>query len=143
MKFFDKLFIILLSTITISNQSLLLAHATSNPNTIEEIAMEDTLFEALTNKKATIIMGYMNHCPHCAILKSFFEKLSTKYDNISFFIVNGPKLAFHKKIAEYSNNAFKIPGYPSIAFIKNGKITNVHIGGQTKQLEEKIKKLLV
>lgn len=122
--------------------STLIAHPIAPPTKVDEVVMADELFKHMTSQNPTIIMGFMNNCPHCKTLTKFFETLPKKYSKINFVMVNGPKLSLHKEVAKLSENKFKIPGYPSIVFIKNGKIKDIQIGGNPKTLEEKIKTLL-
>lgn len=142
MKFSNRLLIVFLATITFQSTSILYGHPTSAPGNSAEIILEDDLHTALTSKKPTVIMAYMDHCPYCKALTPFFDKMSIKYRNVSFLTVHGPKFLLHKKVADLSNNTFKIPGYPSVLLIKNGKIKDIHIGGNTKALEDKIKGFL-
>ena len=71
---------------------------------------------------------------------SDIEKMVKKYPKVNFWIVNGPAVKLHEKIAERSS--YKLLGYPSTAFIKNNMITNFQIGGNQKTFEENIKTLL-
>lgn len=142
MKFSQRTFIFLFVIFTVYLNSQIFTHPTTPPHQVEEVVMMDEMFKHLTSQKPTIIMGSMNHCPHCKTLTKFFETLPKKHEKINFVMVNGPKLNLHKQVAEFSDNKFKIPGYPSIVFVKNGKITDLQIGGNPKTLEEKIKQLL-
>lgn len=142
MKFSHKSRIFLFVTILIKHDPRLLAHPTVPPHQVEEVTMMDELFKHLSSQKPTVIMGFMNHCSHCKTVSKFFETLPQKYNKINFVVVNGPKLSLHKEVAKLSENNFKIPGYPSLVFIKNGKISDVQIGGNPKAIEEKIKTLL-
>ena len=142
MKFSHKSHIFLFVAFLTQSCSILFAHPITPPTQVEEVVMADELFKHMTSQKPTVIMGFMNNCPHCKTLTKFFETLPKKYGTINFIVVNGPKLSFHKEVAKLSDNKFKIPGYPSLVFIKNGKITDLQIGGNPKAVEEKIKTLL-
>lgn len=142
MKFSHKSRLLPFVIFLLQHHTAVISHPTTPPTTVEEVVMADELFKHLTSQRPTIIMGFMNNCPHCKSLTNFFETMPKKYNNINFVAVNGPKLSLHKEVAKLSENKFKIPGYPSIVFVKNGKITDLQIGGNPKTLEEKIKNLL-
>ncbi|MBP6892132.1 thioredoxin family protein [Candidatus Babeliales bacterium] len=142
MKFSHKSLLLPFVIFSTQGGSNIFTHPITPPTKIEEVIMADELFKQMTSQKPTIIMGFMNNCPHCKTLTKFFETLPKKYTTINFIMVNGPKLNLHKEVLKLTNNQFKIPGYPSIIFIKNGKIKDMQIGGNSKTLEEKIKILL-
>lgn len=147
MKFLNNSRIFLFVTIYIQSASWLIGHQILPPpkSSIPEITQPNDLKILLTNQQPTIIMGYMNHCPHCNKLLKHFETLPKKYQRVMFLITNGPHLKLHEEVAKFKkdkNNNFKIPGYPSIVFIKGGKPVNLQIGGNEKTLDENIKNLL-
>ncbi|HSW75541.1 MAG TPA: thioredoxin family protein [Candidatus Saccharimonadales bacterium] len=134
----NKLFIFFLSISLTQNSSLLQAHPTTIPNPVGEITSEDKLHAALTSSTPTLVMGYMNNCSHCAMLKPAYEKLATEHRKIDFVKVNGQQHKMHNHVAQLTEGKKRIPGYPSIAFVKNGVITDLLIGGNRNQLEAKI-----
>lgn len=148
MKFSNKSLVVLFVTFLSQSTYFLHGHVTTPPGyNIPEIPKdrgnkyrEDILFAALTSQNPTVITGYMNNCSNCKTFMAFLEKIFKKYPKVNFWIVNGPAVKLHEKIAERSS--FKIPGYPSTAFIKNGIIQKVQIGGNPKTFEENIKTLL-
>ena len=147
MKFSDKSFIFLIVIICAETAWWLNGHPITPPphSHIAEITQINDLQTLLTNTQPTVIMGYMNHCPHCNKLLKYFESLPKKHSKVSFFITNGPHVKLHEQIAKFKkdkNNNFKIPGYPSLVLVKNGKPLNVQIGGNEKTLDENIKNLL-
>ncbi len=142
MKFSHKSRLLPFVIFLVQHHATIISHPTTSPYQVEEVIMMDEMFKHLTSQKPTIIMGFMNNCPHCKSLTKFFETLPKKYGKINFIAVNGPKLNLHKEVAKLTDNKFKIPGYPSIVFVKNGKITDLQVGGNPKTLEEKIKNLL-
>ncbi len=142
MKFSHRLPIFLFVVFLAQSYSVLISHPILPPDHIEEVVMADEVFKYLTSNHPTIILGFMNNCPHCKTLMNFFKTLPKKYDTINLVIINGPRLHLHTEVAKLSENKFKIPGYPSVVFIKNQKIKDLQIGGNPKILEEKIKKLL-
>lgn len=147
MKFLHKSRILLFVTICIQATSWLIGHYIPPPprSTIPEITELNDLKILLTNQEPTIIMGYMNHCPHCNKLLQYFETLPAKCPRVNFLIVNGPHLKLHEEVAKFKkdkNSNFKIPGYPSIIFGKGGKPKNLQVGGNEKTLDENIKNLL-
>jgi hypothetical protein len=144
MKFSQGSLIFLFVTICIQSPSVLQGHPVEPlPHSrIPEITQANDLKTLLTNRQATAIMGYMNNCPHCETLMKFFETLPAKYPRVNFLLVNGPQLKLHEEVAKFSDKKFKIPGYPSIVLVKNEKIKDLQIGGNTKSLEDKIKAFL-
>jgi thiol-disulfide isomerase/thioredoxin len=142
MKFSHKSLLLPFVIFLIQSESNLFTHPIAPPTKIEEVVMADELFKQMTSQKPTVIMSFMNNCPHCKTVTKFFETLPKKYNKINFVMVNGPKLNVHKEVAKLTDNHFRIPGYPSIVFIKNGKIKDIQIGGNPKTLEDKIKILL-
>ena len=142
MKFSHKLFVVLFVTLFVQNTAFLFGHVILPPNENSTITLTEDLYAALSSQRPTVILGFMDHCPHCKTLMPFFEKLEIKYPKARFFTVNGPQLSLHKLVAQLSDNKFKIPGFPSVVFVKNRKIVDLQIGGNKDTLEEKIKKLL-
>lgn len=143
MRFSNKSLVALFVIFFSQSPCFLHGHVTTPPSyDIPEISekREDILFAALTSKNPTIVTGYMNNCSNCKTFMKFLETILQKYPKVNFLIVNGPAVKLHEKIAQRSS--FKIPGYPSTAFIKNGIIQNVQIGGNPKTFEENIKTLL-
>ena len=147
MKFSRRSFLLLFVTIIAQSPSILQGHIIQPPphSSIPEITQAADLTTLLTSNDPTIILGYMNHCPHCNKLLKYFETLPAKYPKINFLTVNGPRLKLHEQVAKYKKDKdsyFRIPGYPSIVFVKNGKPVNVQVGGNEKTLDENIKKLI-
>ncbi|MCX5924558.1 MAG: thioredoxin family protein [Candidatus Dependentiae bacterium] len=134
----NKLFIFILSLSLAQNLTYLNGHATTPPNPVGEITAEDKLHTALTSSTPTIVMGYMSNCPHCNTLKPTYEKLALQHRSIDFVKVNGPQHKMHTHVAQLTNGDKRIPGYPSIAFVNNGVITDVLIGGNKEKLEAMI-----
>lgn len=142
-------FIFLLSITFIAIPTFVASHATNPPtdtfheikNIIEgvvsEITTEDDLHAALTSSKPTVILGYMDPCPHCSSIKPHMKALAKKYPKISFATANGPRLVMHKKVSALSNSSIKIPGYPTTIFINNGQIVDHVIGGNKQKLDQK------
>lgn len=147
MKFSPMSRVLLFVTICAQNFTLLIGHQIPTPphSHIPEITQKSDLKTFLTEQKPTIILGFMNHCPHCNKLLKYFETLPNKHKKINFLIVNGPHVKLHEEVAKFKKDKhsnFKIPGYPSIIFIKNGKPIHLQIGGNEKTLDENIKTLL-
>ncbi|MFA5998633.1 MAG: thioredoxin family protein [Candidatus Babeliales bacterium] len=134
----NKLFIFLLSISLAQNLTYLNGHATTVPNPVGEITSEDKLHAALTSSTPTLVMGYMSNCPHCNTLKPMYEKLALQHRSIDFLKVNGPQHKMHTHVAQLTNGDKRIPGYPSIAFVNNGVVTDVLIGGNKNKLESMI-----
>lgn len=134
----DTLLIFILSISLAQSWSYLHGHATTAPNPVGEITAEDKLHAALTSSSPTIVLGYMSNCPHCSTLKPVYEKLAAQHRKIDFLKVNGPQHKMHTHVAQLTNGEKRIPGYPSIAFVKNGVITDVLIGGNKNKLESMI-----
>ena len=146
MKFSHRSLLFLFVAICAQSASNLQGHQVPPPphSTIPEITQGADLATLLTNTEPTVILGFMNHCPHCNKLLKYFESLPAKYPRVNFLTVNGPQLKLHEKMAKFEKDKesnFRIPGYPSIVFVKNGKPVNVQIGGNEKTLDENLKKL--
>lgn len=146
-------FIFLLSITIALVPKFLTSHATTAPtgiigevkNIIEgvvrEVTTEDGLHMALTSSNPTVVLGYMDPCPHCSSIKPNLATLAKKYPKINFITANGPRLVMHKKVAALSNNTIKVPGYPTTVFVNNGNIIDHVIGGNKQKLDQKTSEL--
>lgn len=125
-----------------------ISNAQSNKHKPEKITTGEDLLATLTSKKATVLMGNMQGCHFCKMVKPIFEKHAKKYSNISFYIVNGltsflinDKKQNLAQIVYEKNNKIKIRGYPTFLFIKDGKIQDHLMGVNIEMLEDKIQSL--
>ena len=129
---------ILYSSILLCIKITTIETLTSNIKTIDK---EDQFLAIIDQKEPTIVMGFMDNCPHCKHIAPVFEKLSQKHKKISFVKANGIKINMHEHVKHESKNKgdFIIPGYPSFIFIKNKRIYSVLIGGDQKSLTDAVK----
>ncbi len=130
-------FIFLLSIALVP--TFLMGHMVTPPaDLVREVSTEEGLHAALTSSTPTVILGYMDPCPHCASIKPYFSVLARKHPKINFITANGPKLIMHKKVAALTNNSIKIPGYPTMIFVYDGSIIGHVIGGNKQKLEKMV-----
>lgn len=129
---------------TTANKAINIYHQKNTEESIKKIATIDQFLTILDSVEPTVIFASMKNCPHCKIVKPKFKNasLNKKHHKIKFTQVNGPALKIHKHVARESKDKFKIPGYPSFIFVKNKKIVDVLIGGEIKELEQKLKNLM-
>lgn len=143
------------STAVYSRENIALEPTQSTQSTLEKveqdlvkaIATEDAFLSLLDQDSPTVVMCWMDNCPHCNTIKPAFNKLAQepKYKKISFAQANGPALKIHKHVAretEHSDKPLKIPGFPSFVFIKGKRIVDVLIGGNEDKLKQKLKSLI-
>jgi thiol-disulfide isomerase/thioredoxin len=109
---------------------------------VDEIALIDDFYKALSSKKPTIIKLYSKNCPHCKMFEEPFKETARKYRNINFLSADGKKLNAAQVVKEVTNGKIQIPGYPTILYIKNGAIVDMLIGGDPKKHTEKVKNLI-
>jgi len=86
-------------------------HATTNQN---------------SNKTATLMLFYVDWCPHCKTAKPEWEALKSDYEEKT---INGYKLSFMEyncteETAEISSlmDKYNIEGYPTIKLIKDNQV---------------------
>ena len=79
-----------------------------------------------SNKTATLMLFYVDWCPHCKTAKPEWETLKTEYDGKS---INGYMVSFEEyhcinENAETSElmDKYSIEGYPSIKSVKDNQI---------------------
>jgi thiol-disulfide isomerase/thioredoxin len=108
---------------------------------IEEIKLLEQFLDTLNSKKPTIIKLHSQNCPHCKMFEEPFKETARKNRHITFLSADGKRLNASQIIKEVTHGKIKIPGYPSILYIKDGVITDVLIGGDTKKHIEKVKNL--
>lgn len=152
MKFSNKSLIVFFVIFFIQGASFLSGHVLpsldgAESDKLKEIVYEEDVPTALTSKKPTVILAYMENCNHCQHLKPFFKKQSLKMPGVTFLIVNGPKLSIPKyvtirskeqKLLNPKSHEFRIIGFPSIIFVKDGSIIDLQTGGSPGALAEKL-----
>lgn len=79
-----------------------------------------------SNKTATLMLFYVDWCPHCKTAKPEWETLKTEYDGKS---INGYMVSFEEynctnENAETSElmDKYSIEGYPTIKLVKDNQI---------------------
>lgn len=113
---------------------------------IKSISKEDEFLNLIDQDNPTVVMAWMDNCPHCNTIKPVFNELAhdKKHKGIKFASVNGKALKIHKHVERETKDydkPFKVAGYPSFIFIKNKKIADVLVGGNEEKLKQKIKQL--
>ena len=138
-----RLYITFTLLLTLQIPINLVAHPVKPITAAVELTTSEELHNALTSSQLSVIMLKMEHCPHCQTLSPVFEKYARKLlgKPLTLYVANGPALQAATMIKNVTNNTVKIPGYPSIMYVKNGKVFDHQIGGNTKTFEEKIQKL--
>ena len=115
---------------------------TTKKEIIQTIKSSEDLVEQLTNQKATVIMGSMDGCHFCTVVKPTFKKYAEQYTEVDFFVTNGLKTNMYQSVKEATNDTIKIKGFPAFLFIKNGQIQDHLLGARIEELEKKIRALL-
>ena len=91
-------------------------------------------FQSIVNSNSLIVLYvYAEWCSPCRSIKSEYEKLANKYNNVVFLKQNID--------LEIQNPDFKVTGIPSFYFYKNGRIVLTNIGEPLNVLGPKIKAL--
>jgi len=82
--------------------------------------------QAPTNNTATLMMFYVDWCPHCKTAKPEWDALKTEYETKT---VNGYKIVFEEHNCtvegpevEQLMDKYKIEGYPTIKLIKDNQV---------------------
>jgi len=82
--------------------------------------------DANSNKTATLMLFYVDWCPHCKTAKPEWESLKAEYDNK---VINGYNLSLVEynctnETAETSQlmDKYRIEGYPTIKLVKDNQI---------------------
>ena len=79
-----------------------------------------------SNKTATLMLFYVDWCPHCKTAKPEWELLKTEYDgkNINGYTINFIEYNCTNESAEISQliDKYSIEGYPTIKLVKDNQI---------------------
>lgn len=79
-----------------------------------------------SNKTATLMLFYVDWCPHCKTAKPEWESLKSQYDGktINGYNVNFMEYNCTNETDEISNlmDKYKIEGYPTIKLIKDNEV---------------------
>lgn len=82
--------------------------------------------EEQPNKSCTMMLFYVDWCPHCKTAKPEWNKMKDKYDGktINGYKVNFTEYNCTKESAEIDSllDQYKIEGYPTIKLVKDGQI---------------------
>jgi thiol-disulfide isomerase/thioredoxin len=97
-----------------------------NSNTIFHANRENIPKEQNSNKTATLMLFYVDWCPHCKTAKPEWDSLKSEYDGKS---INGYTIHFTEhnctnESAEVSQlmDKYSIEGYPTIKLLKDNQI---------------------
>ena len=95
-------------------------------NTSYNANREKDSFNSDSNKVATMMLFYVDWCPHCKTAKPEWENLKSEYEGKQ---INGYTIAFTEyncttESAETDElmNRYKIEGYPTIKLIKDNEV---------------------
>ena len=84
------------------------------------------LEEDKPEKSCTMMLFYVDWCPHCKTAKPEWNKMKDKYDGktINGYKVNFAEYNCTKESTEIDNllDQYKIEGYPTIKLVKDGQI---------------------
>ena len=82
--------------------------------------------ELNSNKNATLMLFYVDWCPHCKTAKPEWESLKEEYDgkSINGYIVNFTEYNCTEESSDISEliNKYEIEGYPTIKLIKDNQV---------------------
>jgi thiol-disulfide isomerase/thioredoxin len=97
----------------------------SNSTTYNANRDKDT-FNSDSNKVATMMLFYVDWCPHCKTAKPEWENLKTEYEGKQ---INGYTISFTEYNCTTESpetdelmNRYKIEGYPTIKLIKDNEV---------------------
>jgi len=98
----------------------------ANSNTLFHANRENVPKEQTSNKTATLMLFYVDWCPHCKTAKPEWDSLKSEYDGKS---INGYTIHFTEhnctnESAEVSQlmDKYNIEGYPTIKLSKDNQI---------------------
>lgn len=98
----------------------------SNTKTSFKANRENVPKDQNSNKTATLMLFYVDWCPHCKTAKPDWEELRSEYENKT---INGYRIIFteinctnESEEVEKLMNKYKIEGYPTIKLLKDGQI---------------------
>lgn len=87
---------------------------------------ENGLKDENSNKTATMMLFYVDWCPHCKTAKPEWESLKSQYDGktINGYTINFMEYNCTNETDEVSNlmDKYKIEGYPTIKLIKDNEV---------------------
>jgi len=90
----------------------------------ENVPISET--ENQPNKSCTMMLFYVDWCPHCKTAKPEWNKMKDKYDGktINGYKVNFTEYNCTKESPEIDNllDQYKIEGYPTIKLVKDGQV---------------------
>ena len=102
------------------------AYKQANSNTLFHANRENIPKEQNSNKTATLMLFYVDWCPHCKTAKPEWDSLKSEYDGKS---INGYTIHFAEynctnESAEVSQlmDKYTIEGYPTIKLSKDNQI---------------------
>jgi len=95
-------------------------------NTSYNANRENDTFNSDSNKVATMMLFYVDWCPHCKTAKPEWENLKSEYEGKQ---INGYTIAFTEYNCTTESpetdelmNRYKIEGYPTIKLIKDNQV---------------------
>jgi thiol-disulfide isomerase/thioredoxin len=90
----------------------------------ENVPISET--ENQPNKSCTMMLFYVDWCPHCKTAKPEWNKMKDKYEGktINGYKVNFTEYNCTKESPEIDNllDQYKIEGYPTIKLVKDGQV---------------------
>jgi len=98
----------------------------ANGNTTFHANRENIPKEQISNKTATLMLFYVDWCPHCKTAKPEWESLKSEYDSKT---INGYTIHFMEynctnespEITELMDK-YNIEGYPTVKLVKDNQI---------------------
>lgn len=119
-------FLVLLFVIIVCGLSYYFYNQYTNGNTVFHANRENIPKDENSNKTATMMLFYVDWCPHCKTAKPEWNDLKAEYDGKS---INGYTITFVEynctnESAEVSSlmDKYNIEGYPTIKLLKDNQI---------------------
>lgn len=119
-------FLVLLFVIIVCGLSYYMYSQYTNGNTVFHANRENIPKDENSNKTATMMLFYVDWCPHCKTAKPEWNDLKAEYDGK---VINGYTITFVEynctnESAEVSSlmDKYNIEGYPTIKLLKDNQI---------------------
>jgi thiol-disulfide isomerase/thioredoxin len=99
-----------------------------------------------SNKTATLMLFYVDWCPHCKTAKPEWESLKTEYDGktVNGYTINFMEYNCTNESAEISQlmDKYSIEGYPTIKLVKDNQIIEYDAKPTKSTMEQFINTIL-
>ena len=122
----QNIIIIIISVLFLSVVGYVIYNQYANLNTVFKANRENVPKDQMSNKTATLMLFYVDWCPHCKTAKPEWDSLKSEYDGKS---INGYTIHFTEhnctnESAEVSQlmDKYTIEGYPTIKLSKDNQI---------------------